>query len=142
MLGSVVAEGMEALDRLHGRIAGFPGYETDADRRRSDELVRSYLGEAVAELAARNATVPPALRERIDALLLRLGFASQRSFPPHADAMARHPDDAAVVDADAEIVELADQAPMVLGEAVAAYLDRLNDALDRRDAAMRAAAVR
>ena len=128
---------MEALEGLRARVAGFPGYDTDADRRRSDELVRSYLGEAIAEL-------PPAeqLRERIDALLLRVGFASQGLFAPHADAMVNHSGDAAVIDADAVIVELADTAPTVPGDGLAAYLDKLNEALDRRDAAMRASAVR
>ncbi|MBV9232841.1 MAG: hypothetical protein JO030_02255 [Candidatus Eremiobacteraeota bacterium] len=133
---------MEALDRLRARIGAFPGYDTDADRRLSDELVRSYLGEAVAELAARNPSLEAPMRQRIDALLLRLGFASQRWFPAHAAAIVRHGVDSAVVDADAAVIELADRAASVPGDGVAAYLDEVDKALDRRDATMQASAVR
>ncbi|MBV9028614.1 MAG: hypothetical protein JO311_08355 [Candidatus Eremiobacteraeota bacterium] len=133
---------MDALDRLHARIAGFPGYDADADRRRSDELVRSYLGEALAELAARNAALAAPLREQIDALLLRVGFASQRLFPSHADGIAMHSAETTVADADGGIVELADRASGLSPDGVAEYLQVVNDALDRRDAVMRAAAVR
>jgi len=141
-LAGVVAVGMDALDRLRARIAGFPGYDADADRRLSDELVRSYLGEALAELAAGNAALGTPLRERIDALLLRVGFASQRLFPSHADGLAKHGGETAVADADREIVELADRAAALPPDGVAEYLGGVNDALDRRDAVMRAAARR
>ncbi|MGA7095182.1 MAG: hypothetical protein WBX23_14260, partial [Candidatus Cybelea sp.] len=70
---------MEPLEQLRAKISDFPGYDGELQRRLSDEYVRSYLGEALADLAARG-VLPPELRERADDLILRVGFADQHAF--------------------------------------------------------------
>ncbi len=70
---------MELLEQLRAKISGFPGYDGELERRLSDEYVRSYLGEALADLAARE-LLPPELRERVDEAILRVGFADQHAF--------------------------------------------------------------
>ncbi|HEY6327190.1 MAG TPA: hypothetical protein VIW73_11830 [Candidatus Cybelea sp.] len=133
---------MDPLEQLRARIAGFPGYDGDLERRRSDEFVRSYLGEALADLEVRCGSISPELKQRFDALLLRVGFADQRAFHHvvarvHAAANA----DGSVAVVDAVAVEVADQAPHVEPDALGRYLDEVAATLDRRDAAMRAAAA-
>ncbi len=133
---------MDSLQQLRERIAGFPGYDGDIERRRSDEFVRSYVGEALADLAARCDRLPPDLRQRFDALLLRVGFADPKAFATQRgianlqDAMAQ---DGAVATEDVAAVQVADRAPAIAADAVASYLDEVTATLDRRDAAMRAA---
>jgi hypothetical protein len=111
---------MDPLEQLRARIAGFPGYDGDLERRRSDEFVRSYLGEALADLEVRCGSISAELRQRFDALLLRVGFADQRAF--HHVVTRVH----AAASADGSIA---------VADAAAAAT------LDRRDAAMRAAAA-
>ena len=134
---------MEPLETLRARIAEFPGYDTILERRRSDEYVRSYLGEALTEMAA-GRTFPAESQRRIEALVLRVAFADPKSFPVHAGAQARsNPSDMhAVTEADAATVELADQAAKVDAASAARYLDEIAAALDERDAALRAAALK
>ncbi|MGA9944377.1 MAG: hypothetical protein WBP75_04990, partial [Candidatus Cybelea sp.] len=101
---------MELLEQLRAKISGFPGYDGELERRLSDEYVRSYLGEALADLAARD-VLPPELRERVDEAILRVGFATQHAFAAHARGKppdAR--DESAVAAADAATVALADRA--------------------------------
>lgn len=133
---------MEPLQQLRAKIAEFPGYDGDLERRRSDEYVRSYLGEALAGLAARS-PLAPALRERIDDLILRVGFADPRSFaarPVVATKQAPAREEA-VADADVATVALADRAGSVDAISAAQYVDDVTAMLDRRDAAMRAASL-
>ena len=132
---------MDPLEQLRSRIAGFPGYDVDIDRRRSDGFVRPYLGEALAELLVRCRDVSADQSQRIDALLLRVGFASPKSFPPHNGHLsARRDHDGSVAAVDAATVEVADRSKSIEYDAISAYLDDVTTALDRRDAAMRAAA--
>ncbi|MGC1380251.1 MAG: hypothetical protein WA814_04425 [Candidatus Baltobacteraceae bacterium] len=123
---------MDPLQRIQAKIADFPGYSNDLDRRRSDEFVRSYLGEALAELEPRLGTLAPAVQQQIDALLLRVGFADQRAFSAHGDG-------ADVSDEDDGIVGLADRARSLDAGSLPSYLDEVSAALDRRDAVLRAA---
>ena len=107
---------MDPLEQLRARIAGFPGYDGDLERRRSDEFVRSYLGEALADLEVRCGSIAPELKQRIDALLLRVGFADQKSFSIHHDIAGMHAAagaDSSVAGADAAAVDVADQALFV-----------------------------
>jgi len=133
---------MDPLEQLRARIAGFPGYDGDLERRRSDEFVRSYLGEALADLEVRCGSISPELKQRFDALLLRVSFADQAAFH-HAFARvhAASNSDGSVAVADAAVVEVADRAPQTEPDALAGYLDEAAATLDRRDAAMRAAAA-
>lgn len=131
---------MEPLEQLRAKIADFPGYDGDMERRRSDEYVRSYLGEALASLASRHA-LPPDLQERVDALVLRVGFADPRAFTLHHIVSHKGEPDGggAVAAADAATVELADEATSVDAASASRYLDDVTALLDRRDAAIRAA---
>jgi hypothetical protein len=133
---------MEPLELLRSKIAGFPGYDDEFERRRSDAYVRSYLGEALADLIARN-VLEPAQREQADGLLLRVGFADPHAFVAHHVPGA--PDstkEGAVAAADAATVTLADRASSIDAASAAAYLDDVTAALDQRDAAIRAAELR
>ena|SRR5271165_5551340 len=135
---------MDPLQSLRARIGGFPGYGDDLSRRRSDSYVRSYLGEALASLDARLGDLEPALQQRVDDLLLRVGFADSRSFTMHNGLAERaetknDPADVLAREDDA-IVDLADRAKAVDAAALAQYLNDVTASLDRREAAMRAAA--
>jgi hypothetical protein len=134
---------MEPLERLRAKIAGFPGYDTDLERRRSDEYVRSYLGEALTEFAER-AMLSGEQRQRIDDLLLRVGFADPRDFDAHqhvADKQRTEQSDAMAA-ADERTVELADRAASLDPASTNAYLDEVVAALDARETAIRALSLK
>lgn len=133
---------MEPLERLRAKISGFPGYDEEIERRRSDEYVRSYLGEALADLSARCA-LPTELQRRVDELVLRVGFADQRSFASNrAFAGKGSIDGGDVAVADAATIELADRAASLDAASAATYLDDVVAALDEREAAIRAATLK
>lgn len=132
---------MESLELLHAKIRGFPGYDTALERRHSDEYVRSYLGERLSEMAVR-CTLPPDLQARVDALLLRVAFANPKDFNAHDVDGVPVGDDGALATADAATIELADRAETMEPASVAAYLDEVTTALDRRDDALRAIALK
>jgi hypothetical protein len=129
---------MEPLEILRKKIAEFPGYDGDVEKRRSDEYVRSYLGEALSELGAR-CTLPADVRARLDELILRVEFADPHAFVNHHIIAGEGPTDTggAVAAADAETVEVADRAPNLDCEAAAPYFDQVAALLDRREAALR-----
>ena len=130
---------MEPLETLRQKIAEFPGYGGDVERRRSDEYVRSYLGEALSELGAR-CKLADDVRARLDDLILRVGFADPHAFVNHHIVAGNGPADGggAVAAADVETVELADRAAGLDCAAAAAYFDDIATLLARRDAAIRA----
>lgn len=127
-----------ALEELRARIAGFPGYDGDLERRHSDQYVRSYLGEALVELAAR-CRLPSDQQQRLDDLVLRVGFSDPHAFARHYIPAAEKESSAPVAAADAATVELADRASTLDVAAVPGFLDEVAAALDERDAAMQAA---
>lgn len=141
---------MEPLELLREKIPGFPGYDGELELRHSDEYVRSYLGEALAEFAQRCA-LPADLQQCVDDLILRVGFADPRDFATHhvvagpngseADAALAEAD-AALAEADAATVELADRAGSIDAATAARFLDDVTPVLDRRQAAIRAAALK
>jgi hypothetical protein len=132
---------MDSLELLHAKIRGFPGYDTALERRHSDEYVRSYLGERLSEMAAR-CTLPPELQARVDVLLLRVAFANPKDFNAHDVDGTPAGDDGALAATDAATIELADRAETMEPASVAAYLDDATVALDRRDDALRAIALK
>jgi len=140
-MGGVVAlPFMEPLELLRKKIADFPGYDSEIERRRSDEYVRSYLGEALANLAARQ-TLSPELQERVDALVLRVTFADQQAFSRRTGIESSGAcEEDAVVAADAATIELADRAASLEPATANRYFDEVAAALDGREAALRAAA--
>ena len=134
---------MEPLERLRGKIAGFPGYDSDLELRRSDEYVRSYLGEALTEFGER-AALSAEQRQRIDDLLLRVGFADPRDFATHRIVSGKHEPQSsdAVAAADESTVELADRAASLDAAATNAYLDEVVATLDARETAIRALSLK
>lgn len=136
---------MDSLEELREKIPGFPGYDGDLERRRSDGLVRSFLGEALADLTLRCGPLSAELTQRVDALLLRVGFADPKAFAVHnvfARMQASAGDDGALAALDVAVLAVADQASTIAPDAVAQYLDDVTATLDRRDATMRAAATK
>jgi hypothetical protein len=131
---------MNPLELLRSTIDGFPGYDGDVERRRSDEYVRSYLGERLADLAARGALAPD-LQQRLEALVFRAGFADPRLFALRHDAARATSDNGPIAAADAAIVTIADRAPSLDLTGAAGYLDEVAAALDKREAELRAAAA-
>ena len=132
---------MDPLELLRSKIADFPGYDGEVERRLSDEYVRAYLGEALTELAARQALGPERQR-RLDALTLRSSFADQQAFS-RGGGQGESGDGAsdAVAAADASTIELADRGASIEDVSIDDYLDEVTALLDRREAALRAAAV-
>jgi hypothetical protein len=131
---------MEAVQLLKSKIVDFPGYADDSARQRSDELVRSYLGEAIADLEARLDPVAGAPARQIGDLLFRVGFTNQNVYKRYEDAARTRTDYDAVAAADARVVELADGAPVVETASLESYLGDVQAALDARDDAMDGAA--
>ncbi|HET6275150.1 MAG TPA: hypothetical protein VFE16_04330 [Candidatus Cybelea sp.] len=132
---------MEPLDELRAKIADFPGYGDELERRRSDEYVRAYLGEALAAFAART-ELDPGVRQRLDELTLRLAFADQRAFSEHLRSGEEETGDGAVMRADAAAVELAGRAATLDAGSAPRFLDEVATMLDGREAALRAAALK
>ena len=133
---------MDSLDVLRARIAAFPGYDGENNRRLADEFVRSYLGEALVNIAGGNGRFPADVQSRIDELLLRVGFADLKSFAAHGVLTAdRSADGGEVAVQDAATVEIADRVRSVDAASLNGLLDEVTQTLDRRESAMRAAAA-
>lgn len=125
---------MASTDVLNEKIDGFPGYDDDVARERSDEMVRSYLGERLADLQQRLQPLDASLSDRFEELLLRSAFINQIVHKLY-DGGAKIDLDA-VVRADEKAIALADRASSVDSDHVAAYLEEVGSVLDERDAAM------
>jgi hypothetical protein len=122
---------MDDLAFLRERIESYAEYTNAADRRRSDEQIRAYVGEALADLRER-LSPRGADGEALERLLLRCEFADQRM--AHAfDATSVDPQDvSATTAADRELVTLADDARRREAAGLATLLARIDAAFDRR----------
>lgn len=127
---------MDDADAVRAQIPNFPGYATLADRRMADELVRSYLGEALSELAARHPEIFADAQDGYQRLLMRAGFMNQLAFHAFEYADGDAARQAAVAAGDRKVLALADRAATVEATSIPAYLDDVTAAFDRRDAAM------
>jgi hypothetical protein len=132
----VVAAPMDPRQVLEEHIPSFPGYETEEKRRLSDELVRSYLGEALATITLRIPNLPQALADRIEGLLIRTSFANQHVFRLYEEGVCDRDDFTQLAQADAAVVELAERAKELDAATLPAYLDDATAALDHRDSIM------
>lgn len=131
---------MDAME-LQAMIPQFPGYLDEAARRLSDELVRSYAGEAVAGLVDRLRPLDPALEARFDAVLMRAGFTNQGAFRGYESAVLSTDRSAAMLAADTLLATLAQRAASVDIQSAPGYLDELVAAFDARDSAMQQVAA-
>jgi hypothetical protein len=127
---------MDAIAGIKARIPQFAGYADLEGRREDDELVRSYLGEALSTLNANHPDFFTDRSEVYESLIIRAGFMNQLAFhsfeyakldPSHLEAVAQN---------DLAMLDLADKAPTIAAGEVAAYIEALMAAFDRRDAAM------
>ena len=131
---------MDAME-LQTMIPQFPGYLDEAARRLSDELVRSYAGEAVAGLVDRLRPLDPALEARFDAVLMRAGFTNQSAFRSYESAVLSPDRSAAMLRADTLLATLAQRAASADIQNAPGYLDELVAAFDARDSAMQQVAA-
>lgn len=126
---------MDALTRIRAKINAFPGYASEDDIRQSDELIRAYVGERLSELQDRlgegNAS------DALEPLVLRAAFADQRALRPLEEPNI-HIEVSALFDADATLLDTADESAAVMQTGVSSYVARLQTAFDERDAAMAA----
>jgi hypothetical protein len=127
---------MEQNALLQGKIDGFPGYAGQDARRLSDEMVRSYLGEALAAAEERLAPGESAEGERLSDLLLRVAFGDQRILKAY-EASERPGGFGTIAELDAAVVRLADRAATCTLADLGAYLNEVTGMLDQREAAMR-----
>ncbi|HLI95288.1 MAG TPA: hypothetical protein VKT72_04260 [Candidatus Baltobacteraceae bacterium] len=130
---------MDALERIRSAIAGFAGYDDVSRRRASDEQIRAFVGEVLAELPALeidNLTAED--RACYDRVLLRCEFINQHVFrlfdtdptPQRIEATLR---------ADVLVVEAACALRAQTGGKPDGVLAALSEAFDKRDAAMQLA---
>lgn len=123
---------MSALEVIRADIPDFPGCEGEMECRLSDEQVRSYVGERLAGLADREMSSEE--KDLYDRVMFRGEFMNQEAFRIF-DENRDENRIAAVLDADAALIAAGKRldAPGVqLGDALKA----INDAFDKRDAAM------
>jgi hypothetical protein len=130
---------MDPLAYVRRSIDHFPGYLDETDRRLSDELVRAYLGERLAQLKDRLSPLDTVLESRFDDLLMRTGFTNQQAFKAFEYAKLDGVAVNGVATADATAIDTADRAASIDATAVAGYLDDVGHALDARNAAQTAA---
>jgi hypothetical protein len=125
----------DALASVVARIPDFPVYGDEVARRRSDTLIRAYVGESLALVRDRFAgSVDPALGERLEALLLHCQFTDQ-IFVKHLEhAHLEPPVAAALLEADRDLVACADAMPaLALGD-LAMMIERVDATFARRKA--------
>lgn len=132
---------MDMLRTLRDRIPQFPGYSLEEDRRRSDELIRSFLGEALALLQARLAPSDAATRELFEDLIIRAGFRNQIAFKAFEYAVLDGARVREISGADLRMIELADHAAQIDVAALPSFLNDVRAAFDARDIAMESTAA-
>ncbi len=125
---------MDMLALLRAKIPDFPGYDDQEDRRRSDELVRAYLGEALSTLQARISAGQSDPRFEPD--LMRAEFMNQAAFKSFEYAAHDDPRTGAVAANDVRMLELADRAAAIDAPEVDGYLSDVAAAFELRDRGM------
>ena len=122
---------MGAIDEIRTDIPDFPGCEGEEECRLSDEQVRSYVGERLAALPADQ--LGDADKPLYENVLYRCEFMNQEAFKVFDEDRNENRINA-VLEADAALIAAAKKLEPSgpLGDALKA----VNDAFDRRDAAM------
>jgi len=130
---------MDATASIKERIAQFRGYATLDARRDDDELIRSYVGEALAALEADHMDYFPGREAELQNLVIRAGFMNQMAFRAFEYAKSDPTRLEPLVATDLELLDLADKAKVVAAADAGALVDAIVAAFDKRDAFMRVA---
>jgi hypothetical protein len=121
---------MNAMEEIRADIPDFPGCEGEEECRRSDEQVRSYVGERLAALPVDQVSeADKALYEKV---LLRCQFFNQEAFRIFDEDRNENRINA-VLQADAALIAAA---KALDPSAPSNGLEAIDEAFDRRDAAM------
>lgn len=129
---------MDPLERIRSIIEGFAGYGAPGPRRLSDEQIRAFVGEALAQLPSAHVdALESGDRAYYDRVLLRCEFINQGAFRTF-DLSPTPERIEAILLADLEVIDAA--STLAAGGAdLDGVLARLCDAFDKRDAAMQKA---
>jgi hypothetical protein len=122
---------MNAIEEIRADIPDFPGCEGEEECRASDEQVRSYVGERLAALPVDKLSDDE--KALFEGVLFRCEFMNQEAFRIF-DEDRNENRISAVLEADAALIAAAKKLDPSgpPGDALKA----INDAFDRRDAAM------
>ncbi|HET9391931.1 MAG TPA: hypothetical protein VFO29_00220 [Candidatus Rubrimentiphilum sp.] len=123
---------MSALEVIRADIPDFPGCEGEMECRLSDEQVRSYVGERLAALDSQQLSADE--KQLYDTVLYRSEFMNQEAFRIF-DENRDESRITAVLDADAALIA-ASKLLDASGEKTGDALKAINEAFDKRDAAM------
>jgi hypothetical protein len=116
---------------LRDLIPSYAGHADSQARRLSDQQVRAWAGEALADV--RDRLDLGAFAERFDALLMRCEFGDQRVIKAlEADYFAEPGAAAAVEQHDGEVVAIAESAKTLTADGLDAFLGKLERAFDER----------
>jgi hypothetical protein len=126
---------MEQLEALRAKIDAFPGYADDMDRRRSDELVRAYVGERLAAMQERLAP-QGTLGDQLEDLVIRTGFTNLAAFRPFEYVELSDASVAAMAKVDLAAIVSSETAAEVVEPVLIDYLAIVKAALDARDTLM------
>ena len=130
---------MGDIETIRAQIPEFAGYEDIEKRRIADEQVRAFVGERLAELPVQVVdTFSPEERTLYDGLLLRSEFLNQPAFRVFEEKPTPERINA-LLEADAELATAAKDLKAAKREDLGAISKRLNEAFDKRDAAMTSA---
>jgi hypothetical protein len=128
---------MDALERVRSFIDGFAGYAQAEHRRVSDEQIRAFVGEALAQLPAVDVdSLDAGERTYYDRVLLRCEFINQDVFHVFDTDPTPARIEATLL-ADIAVVEAAAALRAVEHDVFTDLLMQLGEAFDKRDAAMR-----
>jgi hypothetical protein len=122
-------------------VPGYAGHADAVARRLSDAQVRGWVGERLADLAARIDLGP--FRERVEKLLMRCEFADQQVVHALEDVRFDDPSLGALVESyDRKLVGAAAGLEKATIEDVPGLIDSIEHAFDERTAAITAALKR
>jgi hypothetical protein len=118
-------------------VPGYAGHGDAAARRRSDQLLRAWVGELLVDLQDRLGVEE--VRERVDALLMRCEFADQHVVHAIEDDRFGQDDFAvAIEDYDRRLVEAAGACPTVAAAGLTVLLEAIERAFVARAAGIEA----
>ena len=130
---------MDPLTEIRAKINDYPGYDSDSHIRLCDELVRAYVGERLSDLQDR--LEPGVQAYSLEGLVVRSAFANLHVLEPLLEPLEGIDLTAKVRDADAALLSGADDAAEVTPQTFDAYVARMTQLFDARDASLVAAGI-